>query len=109
MKINRTVLAVLGIALWLPCLFLFLAVGGCQSGTTGLFRPVSPSVEHAITNGVPVVVKTVDAVAPFPYNTVVDAGGAAVLALLAAWQGFTHTRATKNSEAIASLKKGPPE
>lgn len=95
MKRAQPLFLVLVIALWLPCWILFLSLAGCESGTSGLFRPVAPGVEHTITNTVTTVQAVAPGVIPQPWSTAVEAGGAAVLALLAAWQGLTHSKVAK--------------
>jgi len=92
MKLNFSVLATICIALWLPVLLAVSSLQGCQTGTTGALRPFSPGVEHGITNAVPSVAASAAAVLPAPFSGAVQATAAAVLALLAAWQGFTHER-----------------
>ena len=89
---RKTMLTVVAIALWMPCLFCLASLGGCQAGTHGILRPVDATVEHTITNTVTQVIQAAPGVLPFPYGTAVQAGGAAVLAILAAWQGLTHSR-----------------
>ena len=83
---------VLLIALWLPAFCLAVSLFGCQTGTSGLLRPLSTTAEHGITNTVAIVTTQAAAVVPQPYATAIEAGGAAVLALLAAWQGLTHSK-----------------
>lgn len=95
MKLNFSVLAAVSIALWLPVLLIVISLQGCETGTTGLIRPISPGVEHSITNVLPAVATTAAAVLPAPFSGAVQATAAAVLALLAAWQGFTHERLKK--------------
>lgn len=83
---------VLLLALWMPIWIGFLTLSGCQSGTTGLLRPISDSAYTTATNSVNTVTTTANQIIPPPWNTAVEAGGAAVLALLAAWQGLTHSK-----------------
>lgn len=107
MKINRTVLAVVVIALWLPILLAISAVQGCQAGTTGLFRPIDSKVEHGITNAVATGTSVAAGVVPQPWASAIEAGGAAVLALLAAWQGLTHSKVEKLRSRNVPIKKAP--
>jgi hypothetical protein len=92
MMTRKTAALVIGIALWLPLMLFVASLQGCETGTTGVLRPIAPSVEHTITNVVTVASQTVAPALPFPWNNAAEAGGAAVLALLAAWQGLTHSR-----------------
>jgi hypothetical protein len=101
----------------LPCLAAILVAAGaaltaafvligCETGSTGAFRPIAPSVEHTLTNSIAVAVSAAPAVLPFPWSTAFEAAGGAALTLLAAWQAVTHRTATKNTAAIAQLKNG---
>lgn len=81
-----------GIALWLPVWLTITSVGGCAQGTTGVLRPLAPTVYTSITNDVTKAQPVIQQFVPAPYNTAIEAGGAAVLALLAAWQGVTHNK-----------------
>ena len=98
---------VLLIALWLPAFCLAVSLFGCQTGTTGLLRPLSDSANHSITNTVAIVTSTATGVTPAPYSTAIEAGGAAVLALLAAWQGFTHSKVKilEANNPVANVEK----
>jgi hypothetical protein len=91
MKLNP-VFFVIAIAMWLPFLGLLGALEGCQAGTSGLFRPMSETAYNISTNSVGQVTSVAAQVAPFPFNTAIETGGAVVLALLAAWQGVTHSK-----------------
>jgi hypothetical protein len=99
----RTVVAVVAISLWLPLAWLLASITGCAQGSSGLLRPLSPSAEHALTNSLGSVAQAAPAVLPVQYSVPVQAAAAAVLALLAAWQGMTHRRL----EVLAS-KTSPP-
>ena len=103
--VNRfhTVVAVVAISLWMPLAWLLASITGCAQGSTGLLRPLSPSAEHALTNSIGGVAQAAPAVLPVQYSLPIQAAAAAVLALLAAWQGMTHRRL----EALAS-KTSPP-
>jgi hypothetical protein len=108
MRRVQPVFLVLVIALWLPALAILGSLFGCQAGTTGLMRPLSPVVEHTITNTVAVTTQTAAAVLPVPFSTALEASGAAVLALLAAWQGLTHSKVktleTNNPTTTTNVK-----
>lgn len=109
MLINKTAAMVVLIALWLPALLTISAVQGCQTGTKGLFRPIDASVEHSITNAVATGTSVAAGVAPQPWSTAIQAGGAAVLALLAAWQGLTHSKLEKlKAENVPITKASDP-
>lgn len=95
------VILVIGIGLWLPCWIGFLSLTGCAPGRTGLVGPISDQAYHTITNATTSVSTTASQVLPPPWNTAVEAGAAAVLALLGAWQGITHSK-VKTLEAATS-------
>lgn len=107
MKINRIAVAVVGISLWLPCVVLISSLQGCQTGTTGFFRPMDSTVEHSLTNAVAVGVGVAAGLAPQPWPMVVQTLGAAVLALLAAWQGLAYSKIEKIQAVLNPQKKGP--
>lgn len=99
---------VLLIALWLPAMCLAVALFGCQTGTSRLLRPMSPAAEHTVTNTVTIMANAGSAAAPSQYATAIEAGGAAILALLAAWQGLTHSK-VKVLEANNPVVNAPPK
>jgi hypothetical protein len=107
MLINKTAVAVVVIALWMPVLFAIGALQGCQAGTTGLLRPIDSKVEHSLTNAVATASSVAAGVVPQPWASAIEAGGAAVLALLAAWQGLTHSKIEKLRAETSANKKGP--
>lgn len=109
MNDRKTILLVVCIALWLPCILLVSSIGGCQSGTSGLFRPLSPQAEHTLTNGVVFVTRGAGEIAPAPFGAAIEAGGAAVLALLAAWQGLTHAKVKAMKTTQARNRKDSQE
>jgi TRAP-type C4-dicarboxylate transport system permease small subunit len=88
--------------------FVLLLLQGCQAGTTGLTRPLSPEVEHTITNTITAAIAVGTQAAPFPWNSLIGGAGAAFLSLLAAWQAFTHSRVAKTAAAVAQLKTESP-
>ena len=104
MSKRNTVLAVIGLALWLPLTLCLTSISGCAHNSTGILRPIDPAVEHGITNAIANVVKLAPTVIPFPWSGVIQATGAATLALLAAWQGLTHRAAAANTEALKRLQ-----
>jgi hypothetical protein len=105
MRQHRSLLLVIFIALWMPIVCLFASLYGCASGTSGTFRPLDPTVEHDITNAITSYVQPAAQALPPPMSTAVQATAAAVLALLAAWQGLTHKAVTK----LADKASQPPE
>ena len=80
------------IAMWLPCALVMGSIFGCAPGTTGLIRPMSDGAYSTTTNVVAIAAQSGSAVLPVPFSTALEAAAAAVLALLAAWQGFTHKK-----------------
>lgn len=103
------VVPVLAIALWLPLLLALFGLGGCETSAPGVLKPLTPAAEHTITNTVTLVTTGASAAVPQPYSAAIEAGGAAVLALLAAWQGLTHSRVTKLRGAPAAKEKASSE
>lgn len=89
---KKTLGLVVLISLWMPAVVAVSCLGGCQSGTTGVLRPIDAGVEHTITNTIVMAATGAQAALPFPWNQAIEGAGAAVLALLAAWQGLTHSR-----------------
>jgi hypothetical protein len=108
MRKLKAIFAVLGLTVSLPLLTAPLLFGGCQSGTTGLLRPLSPAAEHSITNTIVVASQTAAAVVPAPYSTVIEVGSAAILALLSAWQLSTHEKLKKLTTTVANGNATPP-
>jgi Flp pilus assembly protein protease CpaA len=90
MRDRKALFAVTTLALLLPIRLMPLLFSACQSGTTGLLRPLSVTAEHSITNTIAIVSQTASSTVPAPYSTAIEAAAAAALALLAAWQGVTH-------------------
>lgn len=107
MKRIQPVFLVLVVALWMPAAGIFLSLSGCAPGRSGLVGPLDPHVEHSITNTVTRVETVTATVAPQPYATAIEAGGAAVLALLAAWQGLTHSKLNKLETSNPSSPNKP--
>jgi hypothetical protein len=94
MRKNSDVFAVILIALWLPAVLLFGSLAGCQAGHSGVFRPLSAEAEHTITNAIATAASFAPVAIPPPWSAPIQAAAAAVLALLAAWQGLTHRKVT---------------
>jgi len=92
MKKFQPLFLIVVIALWIPALLLALSIAGCETGSTGLARPIAPGLYATTTNIVVVASQAAQSVLPAPWSTAAEAGGAAVLALLAAWQGVTHSK-----------------
>jgi len=88
----RTAALVVCISLWMPAAWLLSSVTGCAQGSSGILRPFSDSANHAITNAIGGVAQAAPAVLPVQYSLPIQAAAAAVLALLAAWQGVTHRK-----------------
>jgi hypothetical protein len=92
MKRIQPAFLAIALASCLPVGLLIPLLGGCQTGTTGLMRPISPTAEHSVTNVVTIVGTTAGAVVPAPWGTAVEGAAAAVLGIIAAWQAVTHKR-----------------
>jgi hypothetical protein len=86
--------------LWLLLLTLASGTVGCQSGTTGLLRPLSASAYTTATNAIATITLTAAQVAPAPFGNGIELAGGAVLGLLAAWQALSHSRINANTKAI---------
>ena len=69
-----------------------VSLTACQPGTTGLARPLSTGAETSISNALVTINTTAPAVVPAPWGSVLEGFGAAALALLTAWQTWTHSR-----------------
>jgi hypothetical protein len=108
MRKSKAVVFAITLALVLPVLWVVLSVVGCQSGSTGLLRPLSPAAEHSITNTIVVASQTAASVVPAPYSTAIEIGSAAILALLSAWQLSTHTKLKTLTTEVANGKSKPP-
>lgn len=85
------------------CLLLF---AGCQSGTTGLVRPMDPQTYSTITNVITIGTNSVAPALPAPANWIAEAVGGLALAGLAFWQTLTHKTAAANTTKIAQLENG---
>lgn len=90
--------------MWLPLLLFGSSLFGCAHVPGQVLQPVAPGVEHFITNTLPPVAQQIATIAPQPYSTAVEAGAAAILALLAAWQGITHRKLNTLTESQPSTK-----
>ena len=88
----RTAVCVVGIALWMPLVYLFASATGCAAGHSGPFRPIAPEVYSSITNTIVQGTSVVSQTVPAPYSLPLHAVASAVLALLAAWQGLTYRK-----------------
>jgi hypothetical protein len=95
MKQVPVVVPVILIALWLPVLVTIGSLAGCQAGTTGPLRPMTDDAYQTTTNVVRTVVAAGTTLSGGPGPVIFDTFGAAVLALLAAWQGLTTAQLRK--------------
>jgi hypothetical protein len=108
MRKFKGLFAAASLALLLPVLLCPLLFSACQSGTTGLLRPLSASAEHSITNTIVVASQTAAAVVPAPYSTAIELGASAILALLSAWQLSTHQKLKTLTTEVANGKSQKP-
>lgn len=90
MRNGYPVVLVIAVALWSPLLLIVSSVCGCHGAASGVLPHLNDAANAAITNAVTVLPGYAAQVLPPPYSTALQAGSAAMLALLAAWQGFTH-------------------
>jgi hypothetical protein len=94
---------------YLPLAAIVLGGLGCETGTTGIARPLSPAAEHTITNTITVLGQTGVEVIPAPWGTIFGAATGSILALLAAWQTLTHSRVrTLQTNNNTSKNKNTP-
>jgi len=84
------------------------SITGCESGTTGVLRPISPTVEHTITNIITTITTAAPAVVPQPYAIAIEGVGAVILALLAAWQGISHQKIKLLTNGASQGSTKPP-
>ena len=98
MKQHGALALTLVIALWVPCWLILSTLLGCQTEGTTPPYPIAPAAERVITNTVYVAGTTFGSLAPPPFGTAAEAAAAAVLALLAAWQGITHREVKRMSQ-----------
>jgi hypothetical protein len=80
-----------------------LSLTGCQSGTTGLLRPIDPTAYQTVTNTIVIASQTAGSALPAPWGTAAEVAGASILALLAAWQGISHGQI----KTLAANNPGP--
>ena len=92
MKKLQPVFLGLVLASSLPFFGLLAITTGCQTGTTGLLRPLSPASEHSITNTITLLTTAGMTVTPAPYSGLVELIGGGALAAIAGWQALTHSR-----------------
>lgn len=100
---KKQILTIIGLLFLVAAGVLCIMFTGCQSDTTGTFRPIDAQVEHSITNTVATALQINKAVVPAPWSTIFEAAGGASLTLLAAWQAMTHRTAKANTAAIAAI------
>lgn len=92
MKRIHPVVLVLLISFWLPAMLILMSIAGCETGTSGLPSPIAQQPYSVITNVVTLESKAASSTLPAPWSTAAEAGAAAVLSLLAAWQGITYSK-----------------
>jgi len=97
---------VVGIALWMPLAYIFASAMGCAAGHSGTFRPIDAGVYSGITNAVSTAASVASQTVPAPYSFPLNAISSAILAVLAAWQGFTYGKA-HDRRARGSRIAGP--
>ena len=108
MRKHRTTLAVIFIALWLPACVAIFSLLGCDTTKGRAPYPLNASTYTTITNTVTTAAGTAGAIAPTPLVPIIEATAAAILALLAAWQGLTHKRVVEVEKLLTQAKKVPP-
>jgi hypothetical protein len=86
---------VVALAAWLPIVVIMAALFGCQTGTTGLARPLSDTAYTTATNTVTTVERIATDVIPAPWAEIFRVVCGVAIAGLTAWQTWTHSRITK--------------
>ena len=89
------------------CALMATFLQGCQSGTTGTFRPIDQQTLTSITNAITSATQTAAPVLPAPFGSVFEGVGALAVAGLALWQTVTHKTSKENKAAIAQLQSPP--
>lgn len=105
-KINPVFLTLV-IGLWLPAVLIFGSLFGCVADAPGPFKPLTPSAYSTATNIAGTISTQVAPAVPQPFGAALQGTAAAVLALLAAWQAFTHRKLEEISAQTAQPKKEP--
>jgi hypothetical protein len=99
------VLGVILIALWLPIVLALSTLLGCDTAGNGPPYPISAPAYTAATNILSAVAAAPVASLPYPWAPLIQAFAAAILALLAAWQGLTHKRVIELEQKLPQTKK----
>ena len=92
---------VVALAAWLPIVVIMAALFGCQTGTTGLARPLSDTAYTTATNTVTTVERIATEVVPAPWAEIFRVACGVAIAGLTAWQTWTHSRITKLANGTA--------
>jgi hypothetical protein len=92
MTARYPIVPVLLIALWLPAVYTLSSLTGCVADAPGLPRAITPQAYSIATNTVTILGQSAAQVLPPPFSLAIQGFAAAVLALLAAWQGYTHRK-----------------
>jgi hypothetical protein len=103
-RINPVV-GVIVIALWLPLILTLATLFGCDTAGSGPPYPISAQAYTTATNVLNAVAAAPVASLPYPWAPLIQAFAAAVLALLAAWQGLTHKRVIELEQQLPQTKK----
>lgn len=101
----RNAFFALCIALWLPLVLLIAAPHGCAVSPAGPPYPMTDQAATGVSNAVQVLTTTAAPLLGPQLAPPIQAAGAAVLAILAFWQGMTHSRVEK---LTAKNKATPP-
>ena len=105
MKRINPVVGVIVIALWLPLTLALAGLFGCNtSGGTPPY-PLTDTAYQSATNVVTAIAATAHASSIPGWAPFIEALAAAVLALLAAWQGLTHRRVVELEQQLPQTKK----
>jgi len=108
MRPKYPIVAVVIIALWLPLTLALFSLFGCDTAHSGPPYPLSEPAYTAATNVLSVIASHPVALLPYPWAPLIQAIAAAVLALLAAWQGLTHKRVVELEQQLPQVKRPPP-
>lgn len=107
MRKHRTVIAVVCIALWMPVVLTLASLFGCNTTDGTPPYPLTDASYQTATNVIVGVAQAAHASGIAPWASMIEALAAAILALLAGWQGLTHNRVVE-LEKLVTQKLPPP-
>lgn len=108
MRKHRTLLAVLLIALWMPIVLVLASLMGCDTTARPPPYPLTAASYTSATNILVAAANAAHASGIAPWAAMIEALAAAILALLAAWQGLTHNRVVELEKIVTQKLPRPP-